>query len=41
MVSTTEATVSSSFNAGSTTEMVRPALAASSSATVHCGLRHV
>lgn len=37
MVSMTEATVSSSFSAGSTTEMVRPALAASSSATVHVG----
>ena len=37
MVSTTEPTVSSSLSAGSTTEMVRAPLAASSSATVHVG----
>src|SRR6476469_3091692 len=37
MVSTTLPTVSSSFRAGSTTEMVRPAFAACSSATVHEG----
>ena len=37
MVSTTEPTVSSSFSAGRTTDMVRPALAASSSAMVHDG----
>ena len=38
MVSTTEPTVSSSLSAGRTTEMVRPAFAASSSAMVHDGL---
>ena len=38
MVSTTEPTVSSSLSAGSTTEIVRDPLAASSSATVHEGL---
>ena len=37
MVSTTEPTVSSSLSAGSTTEMVRVPLAASSSETVHMG----
>lgn len=37
IVSITPATVSSSLSAGSTTETVRPALAASSSAIVHAG----
>ena len=37
MVLMTAATVSASLSAGSTTEMVRPALAATSSAIVHVG----
>jgi hypothetical protein len=41
MVSTTEATVCSSLSAGRTTEMVRPAFAASSSAIVQVGRRQV
>jgi hypothetical protein len=41
MVSTTDPTVSSSLSAGRTTDTVRPALAATSSAMVQSGLRHV